>query len=121
MGRLPPLSEHALKKYALERKAFHRERFDAGYATGSRLLEQGVISWRQIENVGSYVDAMGLEDEDCTGEALYRMLTSDANADWKKRNEWLEHYLGTACPHASMVCGINVAVMEAWKQIERDG
>ena len=120
MKRIPPLSDHALRKYALERNAFQGERFDAGYATGSRLLEQGVVQWKEVERIGSYVDEVGLEEEDCTAESLYRVLTGDMNAEYEKREEWLLCHLGTAWPHPSMVHGVNVAVMDAWKQIRRE-
>ena len=115
-----PLSDRARQKYSEERKAFQGERFDAGYATGTRLLEQGIIPWVQVERIGSYVDAVGLEEEDCTADKLYQALTGDVDSKQKESMEWLNCHLGTAWPHEAMVYGINLAVRDAWIQITRE-
>lgn len=118
MNRPPPLSDRARQKYVAERTAFEEERFDAGYATGVRLLEQGVVPWRQIECIGTYMDQVGLEPEDLNAQKLYEYVTGDVNNRYQRRQEWLNRYLGTAWPHAAMVHGIHSAIMDAWKQIE---
>jgi len=118
--RRQPLSDRACQKYSSERKAFQGERFDAGYATGTRLLEQGVIPWRQVERIGSYVDEVGLEPEDCTGQKLYASLTGNSDSKQTESLEWLKCNLGTAWPHEAMVYGIQRAVTDAWIQITRE-
>ncbi len=118
--RREPLSERACQKYSSERRAFQGERYDAGYATGTRLLEQGIIPWIQVERIGSYIDEVGLESEDCTSQKLYAALTGDVDSEQKKCLDWLNCHLGTSWPHEAMVYGINVAVRDAWVQIIRE-